>query len=953
MRSSRFLPSARAWFRAGRIVSLALLSALAVTCFHASPARAAATTGKVQGKILATDTGEAIGFADVLLIPADTTMRKVGGLTNADGTYQLEVPPGRYTIQIRALSYAIKRVEGIVVTAGEVLPFDTALKAEAIQQPEIVVEARAKQNTENSMLAARKKAPTVGDAVSAEQVRRSPDKNTAEVLRRVTGLTVADGRYVFVRGLGERYSSTEIDGVRIASPEQNKRVVPLDLVPANLLDNVVVQKTYTSDRQGEFGGGDVQVHTKDFPGSRTWSVSVSGGYGEGITFQDRTTYPGFGSDWWGFGASDRGIPQAVQDATGSTPLAAGIPPYGTSKKTLAGLAQSFANIWSPTAKTAVPNTSWAFTYGDEFKPFGHPLGLILSSSLARSYLHRTEAERFFASPPDTFYDYTVDRSTASTVLGAMSGLSYRISPAHSVHLRGFATNSADDEVRTYEGADHNRVDSYYGEWIQHRDTRLKYVQRGLVSGTLEGRDEFPHVLGTALDWKFTRSHARLQQPDRREVTYDKGYYQSGSDVVAYWGLGSTGSREFGDMNEDGWGTTITGTVPYRLGGLGAGKVVVGYDRQTKDRSSFYRRFNLYTSNSTDPTASPESLFSAGAFNGAAGTGYMDEATLDQDNYHASAKTEAGFVSADVPLGRRLRATLGLRGEYGAQDVRSYNLFRPDIVTAEGRFSNTDWLPSANVTWSATDAINLRLAASRSLSRPDLNELSPSPTLEYVGGYRQAGNPNLHRATLENYDARIEAFPTTSEVFAAGVFYKKLHEPIEQTLQGAVPPLLTPVNTDHGHNQGVELEARSSLARVWNRMRGLSVNANATFISSEVFLKPQTTVLSSQAHPLQGQADYVVNFGFFYDSRGHTANASMMLASVGKRLRTIGYLLPNIYDQPTTSLDATVNLSPFHRGRLSATARNLLNPKVQQLQGGKEVSAYRDGRSYSLSFTFGD
>jgi outer membrane receptor protein involved in Fe transport len=185
-----------------------------------------------------------------------------------------------------------------------------------------------------------------------------------------------------------------------------------------------------------------------------------------------------------------------------------------------------------------------------------------------------------------------------------------------------------------------------------------------------------------------------------------------------------------------------------------------------------------------------------------------------------------------------------------------------------------------------------------------------------------------------------------------VFYKKMHDPIEQTLQGSVPPLLTPVNSDHGQNQGIELEARSSLARLWGRMRGLSVNANATFISSEVFLKPQSTQLSSPVHPLQGQADYVVNVGLFYESRSHV-NASVLLGGVGKRLRTVGYLLPDIYDQPTTSLDATVSLVPFHRGRLSASAKNLLNPNVQQLQGEKEVSAYRDGRSYTVAFTFGN
>jgi outer membrane receptor protein involved in Fe transport len=942
----RFRTHSRARASAFAILAAALTLVLA-------PTVQAATMGKVQGKLLATDTGVAIGFADVLLIPADTTMHKVGGLTNADGSYLLEAPAGRWTIQFRALSYAVKKVEGLVLTAGQVTSFDTALQPQAIQQEEIVVEARAKQNTESSVLSARRKASTVGDAVSAEQVRRSPDKNTAEVLRRVTGLTVSDGRYVFVRGLGERYSSTEIDGVRVASPEQNKRVVPLDLVPSNLLDNVVVQKSYSADRQGEFGGGDVQLHTKDFPGARTWSLSLSEGYGEDVTFHDRATYHGTSGDGWGFGAGSRGLPQAIEDATGTYPLVAGQPPYGTPRKTLASLARSFADVWSPGATRATPNTSYALSYGDEFKLFGRQLGLIASSSFARSFTHRNESERFFASPPDTFYDYAVDRSTASAQLGGIAGLSYRVSPAHSMHLRAFATNSADDEVRTYQGSDHNRVDSYYGNWIQHRDTRLKYVQRSLVSASLEGRDEFPHLLGVSFDWALTRSGARRQVPDMREVSYDEGYYQSGSDVVSYWTLGSPGTREFGDMNEHGRGARVTGTLPYPLGALGAGRLVLGYDHQKKTRGNFYRRFDMYANNNADPTAPPESLFSAGSFNGGAGTGYVEEATLAQDNYHARAETEAEFVSLDVPLGRQLRSTLGVRREFGIQDVKSFDLFRPDVVTAEGRFSNVDWLPSANLTWAAAPSINVRLAASRSLSRPDLNELSPSPTLEYVGGYRQAGNPNLHRATLENYDARIETFPSMSEVFAAGVFYKKLREPIEQTLAGAVPPLLMPVNSDHGHNQGVELEARSSLGRIWGRMKGLSLNANATFISSRVSLKHQTTVLSSQEHPLQGQAKYVVNAGLFYESRGHAINGSLLLGRVGERLRTIGYLLPDVYDQPTTSLDASFSLSPFHRGRLSMTAKNLANPNVRQLQGGKEVSAYRDGRSYSLAFNLGD
>ena len=238
------------------VVVWTLLLALTVLV---SPSTAA-TTGKVQGKIVATDTGEPIGYASVQLTPADTTQKPLGRMSNADGTFLIEAPAGRYKLQIMLLSYAKKTID-VEIVAGQILPVNAALTPEAIQQKEIVVEAKAKENNEISMLAARKKATAVGDAVSAEQVQKSPDKNAAEVLRRVTGLSVSDGKYVFVRGMGERYSSTDVDGVRIASPEENKRVVPLDLFPSNLIENVVVQKTYTADRSGEFGGGDVQIHT--------------------------------------------------------------------------------------------------------------------------------------------------------------------------------------------------------------------------------------------------------------------------------------------------------------------------------------------------------------------------------------------------------------------------------------------------------------------------------------------------------------------------------------------------------------------------------------------------------------------------------------------------------------------------------------------------------------------
>jgi outer membrane receptor protein involved in Fe transport len=927
-----------------RIIALVFALACALVSTAGS-----APTGRIQGKLVATDSGEPIGFADVLLIPADTTMRRVGGLTNADGTFLLEAAPGRYVLQFRALSYATKRIEGITLEVGALLPFSTALSPEAIQQEEIVVEAKAWQNTEASLLSARKKAATVGDAVSAEQVRKTPDKDAAEVLRRVTGISVSDGKYVFVRGLGERYSSTEVDGVRIASPEQNKRVVPLDLVPANLLDNIVVQKTYSADRPGEFGGGDVQVRTKDFPGKRFWSFSVSQGYVDNVTSRSRLTYRSTRADILGLGAESRGIPQIIRDLAGDQLLDNNFP-----LATRAAVARSFENVWTPTAQKTIPNAGYAVSYGDEFKIFGRPLGTIQSWSLARSFDRRDESARFFGSATDTFYNYAVTRHEESAQLSGMSAFSYRLSPRHTLHARGLYNNSADDEVRTYEGPDYTNQDPLTSTPLHHRATRLMYVQRRVASGSIEATHEIPQLLGLRLNWKIARSDARRQQPDRREVRYDRlsGFGPGGTQVWR-WVRGSPGVREFGDANEDGGGASVSAAIPYRIGSLGNGKIVFGYDRQVKDRRNTYRRFDLYGRTGISGTLPPEVAFADSNFHGGNGSGYATETTLPVDNYRATQRVNAGYVSADMPFGRRLRGTFGVRHEDGHQDIRAFVVSDPQFATEEGSHRSSDWLPSANLTWAATDRLNLRLAASRTISRPDLTELSSSPSREYSAGYEVVGNPDLKRALIDNYDVRLEAFPGLSEVLAAGFFYKHLHEPIEQVIQGGTSQnLLVPRNSDWGRNFGVELEARSGLGRIWNGMKNLSLNANASIISSKVHLKERLSAFGSGEHPLQGQATYLVNMGLVYTSRGARLDASILVGAVGKRLTQLAEgPLGDIYAQPSGSLDAALNVRPFGEYRFKLAARNLTDPVIRELHGDHEVTAYRKGRSYSLSINY--
>ena len=910
--------------------------ALAVLAWTPAPASALA---RLQGRILAVDTGEPVGFADVLLVPDDTTMKRVGGLTNADGTFLLMAPAGRYALQIRALSYARKRVEGLELKEGELLPFNTTLEAEAIQQEEIVVEATAKQNTEASMLAARRKATTVGDAVSAEQMRRAPDKNAGDVLKRVTGLSVADNRYVYVRGMGERYNSTEVDGVRVVSPEQNKRVVPMDMFPAALLDNIVVQKAWSADRSGEFSGGDVQVHLKEFPGKRAWSFSFAQGMTEGTTFNDRLTYSSGRADFFGFGAGDRGIPGSVDEIGGGKPLAQGSPPNGFPTSTLQQVEKDFANIWSPKASLAIPNGSSALTYGDEWKLFGRPMGFIQSLTMSRSYEQRAEVMRFTDDGSTSDAQYDMQRSTESVQLGANASLNYRLTPANRLSVRGLYTNKSDDEVLTYTGLDPDQ-NSFY-----RRSSKLMYVQRQIAYATVEGQHDMTGLLGSTLDWKFTRSGAHRQQPDKREAMYIR--VPIDETDPGYWGL-AVGRREYGDLQEDGWGTTLNLEVPYRLASLGKGRAIAGFDRQSRSRDNGYRRFD-FIPYQLGLDAPPESVYDV-----------VNEVTSSRDNYDAAQLIEAYFLSVDVPLGRRLRGNVGMRREFGSQSVLSTDLFNPGFVVAEGGRSDVDWLAGANLTWSITDQLNLRAAASRTLNRPDMDDLSPLPALDFVGDKIRIGNPLLQRAKITNYDLRAEAFPGANELFAAGVFYKQLDHPIEPALFGTNGQLgIRPENSLGGRNMGLELEARAGLGRLSSRLRSLSLNTNFSAISSRI-QSAQATNRGNAEHPLVGQAPFMFNLGLTWTSGGGNNEVSVMTATVGERLKelnqtqvnAVGDGIPNLYTRGITTLDMSASFTPFRGSRLRFAAGNLLDKPVQDFVGPIEMRRYSTGRTYSVAITLG-
>jgi TonB-dependent receptor len=922
--------------------------ALAIAAAPA-PVQAQSARGKLTGRVLAKDSGEPMGFADVMLLPLAPAGKRSGGMTNADGSYLLEAEPGAYTLQVRALSYRTKLITGITVVGGKTIEMSIQVEPEAIEQQEVQVEAARVTNTEGAMLSARRNASSVGDAVSAEQVRKSPDRDVADVLKRVTGASIVDNKYVYVRGLGERYSSTSIDGVRVTSPEPGKRVVPLDLVPASLLENVVVQKTYTADRPGEFGGGDVQVLTKAFPGRRTVNASLSQGYDDGSTFRHGfRTYGSDGSDALGFGTGSRALPALVAALTHDR--AATAANFGGD--TLEAMGRAFRNEWSPRRAAPGPNGSGQLSYGDELEIAGRSLGLVGSVSWSRSHDSQDEVQRFYGVLPaaDTLTSYKVRKWTENVLLGGTAGLSYRLAPRHTLHLRGTYSNASDDEVRTHDGYFKSRD-------LDLESTRLRYVRRQIASTSVAGDHDLPNLRQAKVSWQASFSSSNRDEPDRREFTYQALRDGDGNPaaIQAFSGAG----REFGDLHEEGRGLEAKIQMPLPVGTSGRARVEVGGSVQDRDRVSTYRRFGFLAGGQFPESTPPESVYQSPRW-GDAGTGAgINEDTNDFDAYDADFTVRAAYVSGDVPLPLGVRLVAGVRVEDATQDVRTYNQFTG--VTAvdpstgrvqDAQLRNTDWLPTVNLIYPVNDRINVRAAMSRTLSRPDVRELNPGFTLDFIGGFRFRGNPDLERASIWNYDVRVETFPSVSEVLAVSGFYKDFSDPIEYAILPSDQPLIAPVNSDEGRNLGVELESRVQLSRFTKALDNVAINLNASFISSRVTLGQQA-LLGSVEHPLQGQSKSLVNAGLSYAHPKGLWNGTVLLNAVGRRLINIAVAeAHDIYDDPTTTLDLTFDYRPLSNWRLKLSGSNLLDTTFRSRQGEKVWREYKTGRSIALAASFG-
>jgi TonB-dependent receptor len=738
-----------------------------------------------------------------------------------------------------------------------------------------------------------------------------------------------------------------------------------------MVETFVIQKTYTPDQPGEFGGGVVDIRSLAFPGERTWSLSVSGGEHAPTTGEDFATYAGGDGDYWGFSDGARDLPSLVEKLAPDQRVFKNTSLVGSGggfdKETITTLGRAFNKVWEPTRETAQPRHSYAASYGDEIGVFGRALGLQSSFSLSHGYRQNDFEERLYeAQTSDTTlstrYDYSGQDSEASTLWGGLLNTSYRVSDRHTLNASAMYNRSMEDLVRQYEGqnTDTGR---------DARVTRLQYVERGVFVGSAGMTHDLRFLGDTRVDWRGSYSWSERNEPDRREYLYERFERTDPEtdETVDSWeltrrskSLGFT--RLFTAMDEYDRGAQLDVETPFPMWGGREGKAKVGALHKNKDRNSATRRFGFVTptgNGAPDLSLSPEELLVDEHIGAGANQFVLDELTQATDKYAARHDLHAEYAMVDAPLTRRLRFVGGARVETSDFEVITRDPFLPDAPPVVASLDDRDVLPSANLTFALTGEINLRGAYSRTLARPDIRELTPFSLPDFASGFSLIGNPELERTRLDNYDLRAEWYPGAGEIVALSGFYKDLTAPIELSLQSvAGNPALMPVNAEDAFLYGAEAEARMGLGRFTDRLRSFGVNTNLTLVKSEAKIQDESGAgLDARERPLQGQPPYTFNAGLFFETQGAGTSASVTYNVFGRRLHAVGLrTTPDIYEEPRRSVDLAVGqrIGPL---RLKVGAENLLDEDekyTQELESGATFTQHRaeTGRSFSLSVGYG-
>ncbi len=892
--------------------------------------------GSVSGTVYDSQTGNNLRGASIEAVGSG---QKV--LTDIDGRYVLKLPVGKHTLRVSMEGYFDQPVDNIGVEIGKTVFIDPVLVPTNVISEKVTVTADSmKAATVNSVLLERQTARTISDTVSAEDISRNPDSDAAGILERVTGISVVQDKYVFVRGLGERYSSAMLNGSLLPSTEPERKVVPFDLFPSSLINKISTLKSYSPDQPGDFSGGVVNIETIEFPAELTLKYSAGLSWDSNVLGNKFLSYHGSHLDWLGFGGGARQLPAAFP--SGRVTRLSPVTGKGFTSEQLQELGRSLKNQWTPGATDAAPNFSQTIMGGGSYKN----LGTVFSLTYGHKYSHQLEEVNSYQALGNTLIPwnlFTNDKNTKNVKLGFVGNVAYKLGTNHKLQVKNFFSRDASDEVRYLSGYSE-------GNSADEQDTRLRYSEETIFTSQVSGEHFMKRLFGTLLEWRLAYSRAERDEPDMREVIYRS---ERGKDDFSFSSQGQSGFRQFTGQADVIYEPAVDVSRSWVFGHTIA-TLKGGWLRHDRRRDFSSRRFVFVPfGRPVDFRLTPEQIFDYG--NIGPDSIELREITRSTDSYDAEHVINAGYGLADVAFAKRWRVTGGVRFEDSAQHLITFDPFAPGLTSIVTDLNNRDFLPAVSVVYLINPGMNLRAGYSRTLNRPEFRELAPFQFTDISGRSTLYGNPDLRQSRIQNVDARWEWFRSPSELYAASVFWKRFEDPIERVMFYSADILTSFRNSDHASNRGIEVEMRKDLGFIGGPLSGWSLYSNYSRIFSDVEIgNIPGIVLTSLRRPMQGQSKYLFNSVLEYADEKHGVDLRVLYNLVGPRISDVGAtLLPDVYERSNHFLDLTVSkrFRALPRMQFKLGGQNLLNRAVTHYQGDQVFYRYKLGRQISVGIGY--
>lgn len=890
--------------------------------------------GTISGKITDKANNEELIGANVLVIGTTT-----GSSSDIDGNYSIKnIEPGSYTLKISYVSYQSMVIENVKVNSNEITSLNISLAPASAELEEVVVTAEALKNTEANVLKIQKNSSNIMDGVSAELIKKNNSSDGTDILKRMTGVTISDGKYAFIRGVSDRYNNTMLNGANLPSTDPEKKSFSYDLFPASLIDNVITAKTFTPDKPADFSGGLVQINTIEFPSRFILDFSAAAAYNTLTTGKNFVSYQGGKKDFLGFDDGTRAMPDIIT----STKIARG----NYTDAELTEITKSFSNDWKTTVKSAPINGSLKLDIGNKMEVGDDDVFGYIGSLTYSNKSEMKELEKNFYDYSGARYNYKGFSYDKSVMWGGLLNLSYKFDKTNKISLKNVYNQNANDVSTLFEG-DYRYADQY-------RDiTSFNYVSRSLFSNQLIGQHQLNSVLsGLSVDWNLSYSRSKRDEPDGRRYIYGRSL-EDPSEPLRFQLDQSLVTRYYGELKDQNYsGNFDLGFQIFENPELP--KIKVGYLHDNKDRDFSARSFGFrniaggnFQYEDSVLQGSVENIFVDQNINSK--FIQVSEITKPSDSYTSSQVINAGYIMADATAFQRLKITAGARLERSNQQMTSKSNTGENIDVDQ---DYNDILPSVNLTYVLNDWINLRSAYSTTLARPEFRELAPFTYFDFIDNELIQGNPKLKRTLVNNYDLRFEMYPDPGELIAVSFFYKRFQDPIEEVLQASAnEPIRSFENAKLATNYGVEIELRKSLHFI---LPNFSLVGNASLIHSQVELNSKGFQEDERA--LQGQAPYIFNLGLYYDNIEFGLNSSLVYNKVGERIAKVGSKdLGNILERPVDLIDFSISKSLLGSLIFKFTVKDLLNQDrilIQQSPIGEKISEVeRVGREVSVGLSY--